>query len=154
MALIKISSLAELNLLGKTLAEILESSGFPPVFMRGELGSGKTALVKAIVSNLKNSDKAETGSPSFNIYNLYPTSPPVFHCDLYRCESNIPEELLNALEEKLNLVLLEWAEFLPDKFKPDDFLDISFNLSHDERLLEITPFGPGSQSLVDKLLKS
>lgn len=152
MALIKIPGLEELDRLGLCLARNLPASDIPPIFLRGPLGAGKTSLVRAVVSKLENSGEAEIGSPSFNIYNFYPSSPPVFHFDLYRCRSDIPDALEEALDDGAALLMLEWAEFLPPDLCPADFLDISFNLSDYGRLLELASNGPASQALLDALI--
>ena len=54
----------------------------PAVLMNGQLGAGKTTFVRALVELLPGSENAEVGSPSFNLVNLYPTTPPVAHFDL------------------------------------------------------------------------
>lgn len=154
MAWLEIYSLAELDRLARLLAANIQKASLPPLFMRGELGAGKTALVKSLVSNFRGADRAETGSPSFNIYNSYPTIPPVFHCDLYRCRSDLPEELLEALEDKNQLVIVEWAEYFPLNIFPLDHMDISFNLDHNKRLLNLTSHGENSSILLDSLLMS
>lgn len=152
MAKIKIDSLNDLDRLGKILSLSLSRFQLPALFLYGALGAGKTALVKAIVQNLNGSEDAEVSSPSFNIYNLYPTDPPVFHCDLYRCGSNLPEELLEALENGEEQLMLEWAEFLPPEKYPENFLDISFYLLNNERLLDLTGHGSGGKALLSSLL--
>lgn len=152
MAQIKIATLEDLDRLGRILSESLQEYNLPPVFLAGELGAGKTALVKAIVKNLPGSEDAEVSSPSFNIYNLYPTNPPVFHCDLYRCGQELPDDLIAALENGEDQVVLEWAEFFPCEKYPENFLDISFNLIDNERLLNFTAHGSQAQALLACLL--
>lgn len=153
MAQIKINNLDALKHLGAILGANISSYSLPPIFLRGDLGSGKTTLTQAIVSQLKGSENAECGSPSFNIYNIYPTDPIVFHCDLYRCSSQIPEELLEILENRKQLLILEWAEFLSPKNYPLDYLDISFNLADYGRLLSLTAYGEDSQGLLKKIVE-
>lgn len=154
MARIEIANLAELDRLAGLLAENLQKTSLTPLFLKGELGAGKTALVKSLISNFANADRAEPGSPSFTIYNSYPTIPPVFHCDLYRCRSDLPEELLEALEDENQLVIIEWAEYFPLNIFPLDHLDISFNLNQNKRLLNLTSHGENSKILLDSLLET
>lgn len=153
MAQLLISNLEKLNKLGLIIAQNISKCNLPPIFLKGELGVGKTTLVKAAVSRFPNAANAEIGSPSFNIYNLYPTTPPVFHCDLYRCQNDVPDELLEALEGNDKLVFLEWSEFLPKNNFPTDFLDISFNLDHYERLLDFIAHGENSKKLLELIIK-
>ncbi len=82
------------------------------VAFRGDLGSGKTLMIKAICAEL---NCAETvSSPSFTILNIYQAAAgyPVYHFDFYRIESKA--ELVNlGLEEYLydeGICLIEWAE--------------------------------------------
>lgn len=152
MAQIKIATLEDLDRLGKILSICLQKNNLPPLFLYGPLGAGKTALVKAIVNNLKGSEDAEVSSPSFNIYNLYPTRPPVFHCDLYRCANRLPEELFETLESGEDQIILEWAEFFPIQKYPENFLDISFNLFNNMRLLDLTAHGSDAMALLASLL--
>lgn len=74
----------------------------------GELGSGKTTMIKGIVKYLTGK---EATSPSFVLINEYPGKIPVFHFDLYRLRCKIDMESI-GWEEYLDkgLVLIEWAD--------------------------------------------
>jgi len=65
---------------------VADSPALPPVLLHGQLGAGKTTFIRELVQTLPGSENAEVSSPSFNILNLYPTTPPVGHFDLYRTE--------------------------------------------------------------------
>ena len=55
------------------------------VLLTGELGSGKTTLIKSILKKLGVND--EIKSPTFSIVNEYDhPSGPIYHFDLYRIE--------------------------------------------------------------------
>lgn len=103
------------------------------------------------MSFLPGADKIEVSSPSFSLCNYYLTVPPVLHCDLYRCAAHPPEELLEALDDHGQLVLVEWAEFLPARFLPAEYLDISFKMVNDARALEIGGNGAQARALAEKL---
>jgi tRNA threonylcarbamoyl adenosine modification protein YjeE len=81
------------------------------VTISGDLGAGKTTLVRAICRGYGVTE--EVTSPTFALVHRYsaPRSP-VFHADLYRLES--PDELANiGWDELLNedaLILVEWPE--------------------------------------------
>ena len=86
----------------------------------GEMGSGKTTLIKALVKKLGSED--EVNSPTFAIVNEYRTSDfPVYHFDLYRL-NDFYEALDFGIEEYLSdpkaYILIEWpeviSEILPD----------------------------------------
>ena len=53
------------------------------ILLDGDLGAGKTVFTKGIVLALSN-DSVVAVSPTFVIVNVYDTTPPVYHFDLYR----------------------------------------------------------------------
>ncbi len=78
----------------------------------GQLGSGKTTMIKGIIHCL--TGKVAT-SPSFTIMHEYQGSVPVYHFDFYRLKQ--PEDLETiGWQEYLNLgiVLVEWADRFPE----------------------------------------
>lgn len=91
----------------------------PPVvlILRGELGAGKTTLVKGIAEGLNAADSDEVTSPTFTLIHEYEGSRderPVrlFHLDLYRIESERELAAL-GLEELAgpdSVVMVEWGE--------------------------------------------
>jgi tRNA threonylcarbamoyladenosine biosynthesis protein TsaE len=103
---------------GRKLAALLK----PPqlLILRGDLGTGKTTLVKGIAQALDAADPDEVTSPTFTLLHEYEGTregKPVklFHLDVYRLEGERQLETL-GLEELLtqdSLVLVEWGE----KFK-------------------------------------
>lgn len=86
------------------------------VTISGELGAGKTTLVRAICCGYGVDE--DVTSPTFALVHRYaaPKSP-VYHLDLYRLES--PEELTNiGWDETLAedaLILIEWPERAGDR---------------------------------------
>jgi tRNA threonylcarbamoyladenosine biosynthesis protein TsaE len=94
----------------------------PPqlLILRGDLGTGKTTLVKGIAQALDAADPDEVTSPTFTLLHEYDgarSGHPVklFHLDVYRLEGERQLETL-GLDELLTpdaLVLVEWGE----KFK-------------------------------------
>lgn len=80
------------------------------VCLSGELGSGKTIMVKGIASSLGIHERDIT-SPSFTIISEHSGSFPLYHIDLYRLDSNGISQL--GLEEYLygkGIAVIEWAE--------------------------------------------
>ncbi len=91
------------------------------VALHGDLGAGKTTLAKAIVSQIAGVSKREVQSPTFTYLNIYDTTLPIYHFDLYRLkneEAFIQLGFLDYLEEE-GICLIEWAEriepLLPQK---------------------------------------
>ena len=87
------------------------------VVLRGELGAGKTTLVKGIAAALGAAQAEDVTSPTFTLVHEY-TGPSVriYHLDLYRLETE--RELLTlGLDEMTDasdaLVLVEWGEKFP-----------------------------------------
>jgi len=103
---------------GRKLAHLLK----PPqlLLLRGELGAGKTTLVKGIAEALDAAEADEVTSPTFTLLHEYDGTrkgKPIklYHLDVYRLESERQLETL-GLDELLTaeaLVLVEWGE----KFK-------------------------------------
>ncbi len=107
--------------LGKIIASLIKEGIVCPLFFQGSIGVGKTSLIKAIVKSLYGGEEAEVSSPSFNLFNIYPTKPEVIHFDLYRCEKGIiPDEVFDYLYYTDSLVMVEWVEYLPKEFWPEE----------------------------------
>lgn len=103
---------------GRKLAALLK----PPqlLLLRGDLGTGKTTLVKGIAQALDAAEPDEVTSPTFTLVHEYDgthdgKAVKLFHIDVYRLESERQLESI-GLDELLTpdaLVLVEWGE----KFK-------------------------------------
>jgi tRNA threonylcarbamoyladenosine biosynthesis protein TsaE len=98
--------------LGEKLVEILR----PPmlVILRGEVGAGKTTLVKGIATAAGVASEDDVTSPTFTLLHEY-VGPKLhlFHLDLYRLETEEQIAVLGLremLEEPNALVLVEWGE--------------------------------------------
>ncbi len=144
--------------LGQALGHAwLHSKELLCVLLYGEMGSGKTTLTRGLVSALPGADCAEVSSPSFTLCNMYPTSPELVHCDLYRnTVSFLPEEAEDALERGA-WIIIEWAERLgPDPVAagcPSDRLDIYLESCHNERSIRVHASGAVSAQIVEALIK-
>jgi tRNA threonylcarbamoyladenosine biosynthesis protein TsaE len=127
--------------LGRIIATcLLETSPHRAVLLQGDLGAGKTTLVRGLVEALPGGSEAEVSSPSFNLVNLYPTQPETAHFDLYRLEGQEPDEsLLELLESRAHLVLVEWVQYLPAEHWPGQGLLLRLRAERDGRRVELTP---------------
>jgi tRNA threonylcarbamoyladenosine biosynthesis protein TsaE len=102
--------------MGERVAEMLLPAP-KLIVLRGDLGAGKTTLVKGIAAALGAAEEADVTSPTFTLVHEY-VGPKVrlYHLDLYRLETE--RELLTlGLEEMADeadaLVLVEWGEKFP-----------------------------------------
>ena len=81
------------------------------VLLKGDLGSGKTTLIKAACEAL-GIPPAAVISPTYTLVNIYPGRPSVYHVDLYRIDG--PEALKNLDEQDWinpdGLTFIEWPE--------------------------------------------
>ena len=97
--------------LGRELAAMLT----PPklVLLRGDLGAGKTTLVKGIAAALDAAAEDDVTSPTFTLIHEY-RAPEVtlYHIDLYRVDT--PRQLetlgLDDLIADNSILLIEWGE--------------------------------------------
>ena len=114
----------------------------PPrvILLYGELGSGKTVLVRGLAQGLGVKDPTLVRSPSFTLVNQYTgTEGTIYHIDFYRLEG--PKDFFSiGLEEILasySIIIIEWAEKL--LLEPENPLRIRIrpNADPDARRLEI-----------------
>jgi tRNA threonylcarbamoyladenosine biosynthesis protein TsaE len=99
----------------KIARKLLEESKTKIILFKGEMGSGKTTLISAMVKILGGESKVS--SPTFSIVNEYKVkSDIVYHFDFYRIKNQI-EALDIGIEDYFysgNWNFVEW----PDKIKP------------------------------------
>ena len=102
--------LGELDYVATQLIANLNSK---TILLYGEIGAGKTTLVKSIAKALGASD--EVNSPSFSIVNEYALNDDImYHFDLFRVHS-IDEAYNFGIEDYLfsnNWVVIEWPELI------------------------------------------
>ena len=132
-AVTEVELLAEGERIGRTL---------PPrsvVLLEGELGAGKTTLIKAIVRGLGGGDVAS--SPTYTLVHHYEgRRGPVYHVDCYRLR--VPEEASDLDWEALSAadaLLIEWPErggaWIPPSTHRVRLLHVA---DPDRRVLEVT----------------
>nr|WP_321257148.1 tRNA (adenosine(37)-N6)-threonylcarbamoyltransferase complex ATPase subunit type 1 TsaE [uncultured Pseudodesulfovibrio sp.] len=137
--------------LGIFLANFVKKVVNPPsLLLQGDLGSGKTTLVRGFVESLPDSEMAEVSSPSFNIFNLYPTTPPVAHFDLYRLEDMPPDDaLFEQLEDPETITIIEWIQFLDRKLWPEEALFFQWSPSKNGRNITLSAMGETATKIVE-----
>lgn len=114
--------LIDLDIVVKQLLKKLKTK---TILLYGDMGVGKTTLIKNLVKELGSYD--EVSSPTFSIVNEYELkNDKIFHFDLYRIK-NLEEAYNFGIEDYLDSnhwILIEW----PDVVKP--ILDNDFDMIH------------------------
>ena len=114
----KTYSLSEIETVATNLLPYLTNK---VILVNGDMGAGKTTMIKALCKALKSPDVVS--SPTFSLINEYRTSndQPLYHFDCYRIE-NEEEAYDFGAEEYLHsghLCFIEWSEniasLLPEK---------------------------------------
>lgn len=148
----KCKTLEDTQLLAEKFANLVKGQGcFVNLF--GEIGAGKTALVRLTAEALGVKEKVT--SPSFVILNEYHSaSIPVYHFDLYRLEhagiSTITDELREYSEGK-KITFVEWAEFSQGEL-PFERLEINVTYDDDDtRNYEFKSVGEKNNYVIEGL---
>ena len=123
------ASAADTIALGARLAPDLNGT----VLLIGNLGAGKTTLVKGIVEGLGVASEDEVSSPTFTLIHEYGDPPRIYHIDLYRLDTAREVESLGLedLFQTGNLILVEWGERFPS-LMPVPRTEIAITLNPDE----------------------
>jgi tRNA threonylcarbamoyladenosine biosynthesis protein TsaE len=132
-------SAEETIMLGRELAPTLKHARM--VILRGDLGTGKTTLVKGIAEGLEAASRDDVTSPTFTLIHEY-RGPEInlFHVDLYRIDTLRELDTLGLDElfaDPGNLVLLEWGEKFP-RFEKERDVEITIERRGDqERMIAV-----------------
>ena len=123
---------------GRTLTELLA----PPklVLLCGELGAGKTTLVKGIAAAFEAAAEEDVTSPTFTLVHEY-RGPRVvvYHIDLYRVDTARELETLGLddLRSDNSILLIEWGEKFP-RFQTERDLEIGLErMNQSERRIQL-----------------
>jgi len=130
MKTILISEEGELNAVADALLPLLTAQRI--VCFNGEMGAGKTTLIKVICERLGVQDPMS--SPTFSIVNEYRDTEddPIYHFDFYRIEK-LQEALDIGVDEYFysgDICLIEWPEMIKELI-PENHLEISIKLVED-----------------------
>ncbi|MDH4152592.1 MAG: tRNA (adenosine(37)-N6)-threonylcarbamoyltransferase complex ATPase subunit type 1 TsaE [Nitrospira sp.] len=138
--------------IGKAIGKVLHEGDV--IALIGDLGAGKTAFVRGIVSGL-DAPPTLVASPTFMLMHQYQGRLPLTHVDLYRLKS--PEEAeaigLSEVFADKGVSAVEWADRFPHLL-PSDRLEV--RLSHrtsTTRSVQFTAQGTRSHSLLARLTR-
>jgi len=104
-------SAEETTQLGRELARELKPGTI--VLLRGELGAGKTTLVKGIAEAFQSANAHDVTSPTFTLIHEYRgPSIVLYHIDLYRIDTHreLDTLALDDLVDANSILLIEWGE--------------------------------------------
>ena len=145
------NSEADTEALGRAIG--LAAGGGELVGLIGELGAGKTRLVKGIAVGLAVENEAEVRSPTFVLIREHVGRLRLFHADAYRLAGAAE---LNSLgfDEMLDqngLVVVEWADHVKEAL-PADRLSVDLNITAPtSRQIRLIANGPRSQALLERI---
>lgn len=124
------------------------------IALTGELGAGKTTLVKGIVRGLDVTDMRAVKSPTFALVHEYEGRMPVYHFDAYRLED--AREMLDIGSDEMiygnGVAIVEWADKVVGCL-PKEYLKITLTaVSENERSIEIRSYGSRYDKIINNLL--
>ncbi|AWM32408.1 tRNA (adenosine(37)-N6)-threonylcarbamoyltransferase complex ATPase subunit type 1 TsaE [Hymenobacter nivis] len=139
---LSVPALAALPAAAQQLAAAIAASGCPVVALVGEMGAGKTTLVRALGATLGIAD--DISSPTFGLVHEYRDGrgAPVYHFDFYRIDSVEEAARIGAAEyfDSGYLCLVEW----PDR--------VAALLPVPRLELTLTPTGPEAREIELKII--
>ena len=132
-SIIDISSEETTRELAKELSNYLK--GGEIIFLYGEMGVGKTTLVKYLINQFQIKKKfqiSEVTSPTFNLLNEYDVDDlSIKHYDLFRLKDKSELKNLDIFENNKNAItLIEWPQLI-NKEKLNKTIDLIFNYENE-----------------------
>lgn len=127
--------------IGAQIASTLQDNSVVCFF--GDLGAGKTTLIKGLASSAAEIDPREVHSPTFTYLNIYEGKRTVYHFDLYRLDG--PEDFIGmAFDEYLcagGICCMEWSERI-ETILPEGHVKIMIeHLGENQRRISIIQEG-------------
>lgn len=137
--------------LGSKLGEILQAGDV--VEFVGDLGGGKTTLIKGIAKGLGIGQTVT--SPTYNIQRSYklPGGGTLEHYDLYRLGDDeiLLQEMREIIEAGDAIICVEWADHFRESLKEDRFVVEVHYLNEDNRRIELRGTGASTRERLAKL---
>ncbi len=127
----------QLNELSKVATNVLKNIEKNIVLISGEMGAGKTTLIKEVLKGLNVVDNIS--SPTFSIINEYKTSNDdiIYHIDLYRIKNINEIEGIGLFEylESGNSCFIEWGDII-EEIIDSDFNKFIISKENDSRIIK------------------
>lgn len=130
-----------LDELDKVASQLLSATKTKYILFSGEMGTGKTTLIKSLVKHLGSKD--QVSSPTFSLVNEYEgEASDIYHFDFYRIEDE-SEAFDMGFEDYLDdkhYVFIEWPEKIPNLW-PEQYSHIELELGDNQsRHLRLSEF--------------
>lgn len=140
----------------RLFGRILGQGCFPGcvIGLIGELGAGKTELVKGIATGL-GIDPNEVTSPTYVLINEYQGDLPLFHFDFYRLEMSVQLDNIGA-EEYLwgeGVCVVEWADLFPNNL-PKNIVTVRIEKEFENLRTFYVKFQPTSRISSEKIVQA
>lgn len=135
--------------LGAALAQVLQPGDV--IWLRGELGAGKTTLAQGIARGLGVNEPVL--SPTFTLIREHRGRLPFFHADAYRLEGAEQAADLGLQDyfQRGGVFAIEWPEHIADAL-PDERLDVLLEGGVDEnRRITLTACGERYEQRLNQL---
>ena len=126
-----------LNQLKEISLRVTQNLNHKIILINGEMGAGKTTLIKEILEGLNVVDNIS--SPTFSLIKEYKTKGEdiIYHMDLYRINQIEELEGIGFFEylESGNLCFIEWGEIVENMIG-EDYNKFNLSINNNFRILE------------------
>ncbi|MFN3660095.1 MAG: tRNA (adenosine(37)-N6)-threonylcarbamoyltransferase complex ATPase subunit type 1 TsaE [Brevinematales bacterium] len=138
------SSVEETYQIAQEVGSFLEEGKISPwIFLKGDIGSGKTTFVRGLLSYWGITEGV--CSPTFSLIHHYPhPERTIYHVDLYRLRSSEEGETIGLYElfQPGYIVLVEWPEIVEKDFSfPHTTIAFSYGEEENTRYIFLTSEG-------------
>ena len=143
------NSIKDTKDLGICIGKIIKDGD--SILLSGDLGAGKTELVRYIVEGSGNDSFVR--SPTFVLINNYSGKKNITHCDFYRIDLGAEVEEIGIEEYYENsTVIIEWPEKIINNL-PSDSVIVKILFTENEGQRKIMLYSTGSVGILNKSLK-
>lgn len=133
---------------GKIIGQV--SEGREIILLQGDLGAGKTVLVKGIAKGL--GIDAQIVSPTFIMIKTYNGRLILNHIDLYRVSNIENLGIEEYIDEESSVTVVEWGEKLIDLLKLREYILIKVDIiDNDSRKITLIPKGERYIRLIERI---
>lgn len=151
--IIEVSNELDMKMFGQRIGLLLR--GGEIIELLGDVGAGKTTLVKGIAIGL--GVEADIQSPSFSINRTYQARDGLVlsHYDFYRLKEPglMADEILESIDDQKHITVVEWADVVEDVLPKDRLTIRIVPLSENDRQIKTFSLGARSRRIEESLAK-